>query len=218
MLRLSSDEADAARRLPEGVSPAMHVSSPLFLEPHVRLMGGTIFAPVWIGRRSYANNAIIREKTRIGRYCSIARRITIGAQNHPLRWLSTHPFQIDPEFAIDGLEFETVPTTIGNDVWIGENAIVMSGVRVGDGAVVAAGSVVTKDAPPYAIVAGAPARAVGQRFPDPVIRRLLDLRWWEFREDFLKGLVWNDVEACISALERASEADGSRSLDEFEEF
>jgi acetyltransferase-like isoleucine patch superfamily enzyme len=184
---------------------------PLYVEPFVKLVGGAVFAPVWIGRRSYANDALIREQTKIGRYCSIGRRVTIGAQNHPLNWLSTHPFQ--KEKGDTGFQIQS--TTIGNDVWICDNAIVRCGVKVGDGAVVAAGAVVTKDVAPYTIVGGVPAKKLGQRFDDTVIRRLLRLRWWDLSEKLIIALQYDSIDQCLDALENIKDIDRCRSVNEF---
>ena len=121
----------------------------VLVEPKVSLQRCTLLGPIRIGYRSYANESLIRNAV-IGRYCSIGRRCSIGAALHDIRAFSTHSkaaardFQRDPQ------------TTIGNDVWIGDNALVLAGVTVGDGAVIAGGAVVTKDVAPYAIVAGIP--------------------------------------------------------------
>ena len=90
---------------------------------------------------------------------------------------------------------------INNDVYIGLNAIIMPGVTIGDGAVVGAGAVVTKDVPPYAIVAGVPAKVVKYRFEQPVIDKLLELKWWDYPKDFIVTLPFADVEKCIELLE-----------------
>ncbi len=92
--------------------------------------------------------------------------------------------------------------TIGNDVWTGHNVNIMSGVNVGDGAVIAAGSVVTKDVPPYAVVAGVPATIKRFRFSEHIIARLLRSKWWELELSQLSGLPFNDVGRCLDAIER----------------
>ena len=119
----------------------------------------------------------------IGRFCSIATgaKILLGG-NHRTDWVSTYPF---PEFFVQHANIsEYCPSkgnvSIGNDVWIGMDAMVLSGVTVGDGAVIAAGAVCTKDVPPYAIVAGNPGRIVRYRFKDEVIAALLKIRWWDW--------------------------------------
>ncbi len=91
--------------------------------------------------------------------------------------------------------------TIGNDVWTGHNVNVMAGVNVGDGAVIAAGSVVTKDVPPYAIVGGVPATVIRYRFGERTIERLLRLKWWELELSQLSGLPFRDVDRCLDLIE-----------------
>ncbi|WP_308444565.1 CatB-related O-acetyltransferase [Laribacter hongkongensis] len=121
----------------------------------------------------------------IGSYCSIAYgvRIFLGG-NHRVDWVSTYPFPMmfDNEnvSSIEGCSVSKGGVFIGNDVWIGSCAVIMSGVSVGDGAVIAANAVVTKDIPPYAVVAGNPAKIVKFRFPPEVIDSLLEIKWWDW--------------------------------------
>lgn len=124
----------------------------------------------------------------IGRFCSIACgvRFLFTSANHTLRSLSTYPFPIFfEEWHLDVAHITEAwdnkgDIRIGNDVWIGYEAVVMSGVTIGDGAIVAARAVVTKDVPPYTIVGGVPARPIRKRFDDETIARLLAVRWWEW--------------------------------------
>jgi tetrahydrodipicolinate N-succinyltransferase len=90
---------------------------------------------------------------------------------------------------------------MGNDIWIGANATVLGGVTVGDGAVIAAGAVVTKDVPPYAIVVGTPATVKRLRYSDNIVERLLRAKWWELELADLSGLPFRDVERCLDAIE-----------------
>lgn len=130
------------------------------------------------GPRSYV------EAARIGKFCSIARQVTIGPGDHDLAGVSTHPFRLSPAYGgfVDTVVplKQKAPPVIGNDVWIGMNAIVMRGVTVGDGAIVAANSVVTRDVPPYAIVGGSPAKLIRYRFPKEIITALVDVQWWDW--------------------------------------
>lgn len=121
----------------------------------------------------------------IGKFCSISHGVKIGLGPHPLNFFSTSPIfyesyrgyvdkQLYDEFKDKGY------TEIGNDVLIGANAIILAGLKIGDGAVIGAGSVVTKDVPPYAIVTGNPAKIIKYRFSEKTIKELLKLKWWEF--------------------------------------
>jgi hypothetical protein len=90
---------------------------------------------------------------------------------------------------------------IGNDVWSGHNVTVLGGVTVGDGAILAAGAVVSRDVPPYALVGGVPAKVIRYRFPEKIIERLLAVRWWDFPFIRLSGLAFDDIERCLDQLE-----------------
>lgn len=125
----------------------------------------------------------IFDKLEIGKFCSIgsgASFILAGNQGHNHRWISTYPF--NPEVfpnAKDGFETKG-DTVIGNDVWIGTEAIIMPGVRIGDGAVIGTRAVVTKDIEPYTVVGGNPAKVIKKRFADKEIEQLLEIRWWNW--------------------------------------
>ena len=142
----------------------------------------------------------------IGSFCSIgsgAAFIMAGNQGHRNDWVSTFPFYWMSEVpAFEGAVNGYRPagdTVIGNDVWIGSEAIVMPGVRIGDGAVIGTRAVVTRDVDPYTIVAGNPARMVRRRFDDSQVERLLEMRWWDWSEEQLKNamplLTSGDVDA-----------------------
>ena len=170
-----------------------------------------------IGRYSYlgVGTEIKNPKeTSIGKYCSISHNVLIGLSSHPLKFLTTHTFCCKgsnpdiygggPPMRDEGkIAFETCPPiTIGNDVWIGRKAIIMDGVTIGDGAVVGAAAVVTKDVPPYAIVAGVPARIIRYRFDESTRERLLKSRWWDYPEEFIATkLKFDDVYNCLDVLE-----------------
>lgn len=119
--------------------------------------------------------------TSIGRYCSIARTVRVFNRNHPLEFKSMHAFFFNPalEYCNEDL-VEYTPVSIGNDVWLGHNCIILPNVKtIGDGAVVAAGAIINKDIPPYAVAVGNPARVVRYRFSKGVIEELLASKWWE---------------------------------------
>lgn len=139
-----------------------------------------------------ANNTDIVNAT-IGRFCSIADFCRIGLPSHNPSLLSTSPiFTIARNAAKtswvdkDVADFESKHVTIGNDVWIASHALIMGGLTIGDGAVIASGAIVTKDVPPYAIVGGIPAKVIRYRFSPEIIDQLLKLKWWNFPEERLK--------------------------------
>ena len=130
----------------------------------------------------------------IGSFCSIgsgAAFIMAGNQGHRADWVSTFPFYWMPEvpaFAGAGNGFLPAgDTVIGNDVWIGSEAIIMPGVRIGDGAVIGTRTLITKDVEPYAIMGGNPARLIRKRFEDHLIGMLMEMRWWDWPEDQLRA-------------------------------
>lgn len=136
---------------------------------------------------------------RIGRYCSFGEDVQIGRQDHPTTWVSTSPafylgdrlFELDDGFAgaeayhdyafsFQGPPTKVQITRIGNDVWIGHGAYIRAGVTIGDGAIVAAHSVVTRDVAPYTVVAGNPATMRKMRLPPTLISPMIKSRWWRF--------------------------------------
>ena len=128
------------------------------------------------------------DKLQIGKFCSIAcgAKFLFTSANHTQKSLSTYPFPIF--FDEWDLDVEDITSAwdrkgdiiIGNDVWIGYEAVIMSGVTIGDGAIIGARSVVTKDIPPYTIVGGVPARQIRRRFSEETIAALLELKWWNW--------------------------------------
>ena len=171
-----------------------------------------------IGDYSYASNfsipkdwaaelapylfAFSREKLTIGKFVQIAHgvRFITSSANHPMDGLSTYPFRIfKPGTMGDYDRLPVKDTVIGHDVWIGCSAIIMPGVSIGSGAIIAAGAVVTRDVKPYTIVGGNPAMPIRKRFSDPVIADLLDLAWWDWPIDrieaSLKAIETGDLDA-----------------------
>ncbi|MER0484188.1 CatB-related O-acetyltransferase [Streptomyces sp. Edi2] len=133
------------------------------------------------------------ERLIIGKYCAIAAgtRFLMAGAEHPTMGVSTYPFTMfGGRWAEQTLDIVTAmpsrgDTVVGNDVWFGYGATVMPGVRIGDGAIIAAGTVVTGDVPPYTIVGGNPATPIRQRFTDPDIERLLRATWWDWPADLV---------------------------------
>lgn len=156
------------------------------LEDKVLIKEGALVIRSKIGAYSYVSEQCVLQNVTIGRFCSIARDVFIGLGEHPLgENASTSPYfyservSFAVKVALDAGFSEYPSTTIGHDVWIGARAIIKAGLRVGNGAVVAAGAVVTKDVPDYAIIGGVPARILRFRFDDATIHELLRLQWYE---------------------------------------
>lgn len=142
---------------------------------------------------SYVSSFTRINNASIGKYCSIGPNCLIGLGRHPTsEFVSTHPVfyslrrQAGVTFAQDASYEEVMPITIGNDAWIGAAAIVLDGVKIGNGAIVSAGSVVNKDVPDYAIVGGVPAKVIRYRFSEQEIGILLNEQWWNKDEQWLK--------------------------------
>lgn len=134
---------------------------------------------------------INHDKLQIGKFCSIAcgAKFLFNSANHTLASLSTYPFPLF--FEEWGLEKKDVMKAwdnkgdiiIGNDVWIGYEAVILAGVTIGDGAIIGTRAVVTKDVTPYTIVGGVPAKPIKKRFPDEIISELLEIQWWNWSEE-----------------------------------
>jgi virginiamycin A acetyltransferase len=193
------------------ISPNVTLEHPLQINSRAELHGGSF------GRYTFVNaGTVIFAPVSVGRFTSFGRNCQIGIADHPLDELTTSFFGLDKKvFAKDPVA-QAMPsrepqkyrsssrgtiTQIGNDVWIGSEAIVLRGVTINDGAVVGAGAVVTRDVPPYAIVAGNPARIVRHRFAPDTITRLLNIRWWNIAPRFLCRLDFSDVDATLRILE-----------------
>ena len=157
----------------------------------------------------------VGDKLIIGKFCALSRGVTfiMNGANHKLSGFSTYPFEIfgqgwdrvtpqPDEYPFKG------DTVIGNDVWIGYEAVVMPGVNIGDGAVIAAKSVVTKDVQPYTIVGGNPARIIRQRFSDAIVQALLEIAWWNWDIEKITQNLEKIVGADIEALKTCSKIQG----------
>ncbi|MBN4957909.1 CatB-related O-acetyltransferase [Stenotrophomonas sepilia] len=149
---------------------------------------------VSIGRFTYGGATFklwsAGERVEVGAFCSFAEDVLIfGGGEHRVDWVTTHPLRIafnSPGAGQDGHPHSKGVTRIGNDVWIGHGALILSGVTVGHGACIGAGAVVSKDVPPYAIIAGNPGRVVRTRFSELQIERLLQIAWWNWPVERIK--------------------------------
>ncbi|MEK2687692.1 CatB-related O-acetyltransferase [Bdellovibrio sp. GT3] len=133
------------------------------------------------------------DKLYVGKYCSIgsgAIFMMAGNQGHRKEWISTYPFAFitnNPVYAEAQNGYRAAgDTVIGNDVWIGAEAMIMPGVRIGDGCIIGARTLVAKNVEPYSIVAGSPGEVVRKRFSDPEISMLAEMKWWDWSDDMLK--------------------------------
>ena len=137
---------------------------------------------VEILEHSYVNRGSNIMSGKIGKYCSIGYNVDIGMFEHPVTMVSTSKEIYENTNTWDEI-FE--PPIIGNDVWIGSKATILQGVTIGNGAIIAAGAVVTKDVPPYAIVGGVPAKIIKYRFDEDVRKCIEDTKWWENDDDWI---------------------------------
>lgn len=164
-----------------------------------------------VGRGTYGEPSIRLWKEaatlttlKVGSFCSISDRVTIFlGGNHRVDWITTYPFTMFRDSAknIEGHPATKGHVIIGNDVWIGSGATILSGVRIGNGAVIGACSVITKDVPPYAIVAGNPAKLLRMRFTADKIASLERLAWWNWPDDRLDAAMPLLLASDVSALE-----------------
>jgi acetyltransferase-like isoleucine patch superfamily enzyme len=141
----------------------------------------------YIGNNSFVNNC------ETGKYCSIGVDFKIGIGRHPVNYLSTSPVfyikdnVLNYSYADENHFDEYKKSYIGNDVWIGASVFVAEGVKIGDGAVIGAGAVVTKDVPPYTVVAGVPAKIIRYRFSCEIIEKILEIEWWNKDTEWIKN-------------------------------
>ncbi len=202
-----------------GMSGTVDIDDDVVLETPVTLAGVNFWqAPAQVGAFSYFGPRCTFANAVIGRYCSVGEGVQIGMTRHPAAFLTTSPIGYIGDFlnferhlaaqamgwqrALPVADYDLRPETrIGNDVWIGTNAFLKDGITVGDGAVIGAHAVVTRDVPHYAIVAGSPARILRYRFPDALIERLLGVAWWRCNMLDLAGIDMSDAEASVTALE-----------------
>ena len=162
--------------------------------PNIMVGDYTMYNDVTRDPRQFEKNNVLyhypinQDKLIIGKFCSIAcgAKFLLNSSNHTQRSLSTYPFPIFfEEWGLDKANVKSAwdnkgDIVIGNDVWIGYEAVILSGVHIGDGAVIATRAVVTRDVPPYTIVGGIPAKAIKKRFDDATIAKLLRLQWWNW--------------------------------------
>ena len=177
-----------------------------------------------IGKMTYIGSKCSILYARIGRFCSIAGDVKIVVGSHPTNtWISTHPSSYSSNCCC-GVSFtdrklyaeykyvdeeNKYMVDIGNDVWIGTGAMIMGGVKIGDGAIILAGAVVTIDVPPYTIVGGVPAKSIGTRFEEKEIELLVKSEWWNRDYEWLRknASSFSDITAFKAALSEHEEFD-----------
>lgn len=177
-------------------------------EEYVTLEDNVVIKNCKIGKFTYLGTRSFFSHTTIGRFCSITLDVKCGLGQHPTsRFVSTHPMFYNATLRpaqltlADRSYFEDInPVTIGHDVWIGANAIIMDGVTIGDGSIIAAGCIVTKDVEPYSIVGGVPGRLIRKRFNDEQIAFLLDFKWWDKDFDWIREnwRSWLDIDTFMA--------------------
>lgn len=191
------------------------IDSKVTFEGMNRLGDDTYFLNSFMGYSSYISNHSFIKNTVIGKYTCIANDVMTVAGNHPTSFVSIHPafysLAQKPSY-VNHSKFEDfkyldaekrISIVIGNDVWIGARATILEGVTIGDGAVVAAGAIVTKDVPPYAIVGGVPAKIIRYRFDEETIQKLLKMKWWEKDQKWIRNYAdyFDDVKKLFSNIQ-----------------
>lgn len=169
-------------------------------DPNINVGDYTMYNDFVYDPRDFQKNNVLyhypinNDRLILGKFCSIAcgAKFIFTSANHTLSSLSTYPFplffeewDLDKKNVTDSWDNKG-DIVIGNDVWIGYEAIVMQGVTIGDGAIIGARAIVTKDVPPYTIVGGVPAKPIRKRFSDEVISQLLSIKWWEWPDEKIK--------------------------------
>jgi len=168
---------------------------PTIKNPNIVVGDFTYFADTDFEKHVTHHYDFIGDKLIIGKFCQIGAgaEFVMNGANHQMNAVSTYPFYIFGSWDQSVPSKEDLPfkgdTVVGNDVWIGQNSTILPGVHIGDGAIIGLNSVVTRDVPPYTIVAGNPAKAVRKRFDDELIDLLLKLKWWDKSVEEINALI-----------------------------
>lgn len=185
---------------PNTIFPLPNINTLTFVKPTIKnpniVVGDfTYFADTDFEKHVTHHYDFIGDKLIIGKFCQIGAGVefVMNGANHQMNAVSTYPFYIFGSWDQSVPSKEDLPfkgdTVVGNDVWIGQNSTILPGVHIGDGAIIGLNSVVTRDVPPYTIVAGNPAKAVRKRFDDELIDLLLKLKWWDKSVEEINALI-----------------------------
>ena len=184
-------------------------------KPNIEVGDYTIYNDYVNDPRDFEKNNVLyhypvnNDKLIVGKFCSIAcgAKFMFTSGNHTMKSLSTYTFPIFfDEWELDPVNIRDAwdnkgDIVIGNDGWIGYEAVIMQGVTIGDGAIIGTRALVTKDVPPYTIVGGAPAKPIKNRFSEEIIAKLLEMKWWDWPEERIKANIAaiqrGDIEALI---------------------
>lgn len=207
----------------EKTYPRSHDKQTVYLQsvvtdPNIEVGDYTIYNDFVHDPRDFEKNNVLYhypingDKLKIGKFSSIAcgAKFIFTSANHTMHSLSNYTFPIFfEEWGLDAKNIRSAwdnkgDIVVGNDVWIGYEAVILSGVTIGDGAVIGARAVVTKDVPPYTVVGGVPARPIKKRFDDETIAKLQKLSWWDWDKDKINRNIHNIQNGDIDALEKNS--------------
>ena len=185
---------------PNTVHPIAGYDKEIYVKPTIRNPNIIVGDFTYIADTEFESHVthhydFIGDRLIIGRFCQIAAGVEfiMNGANHPMNAVSTFPF-----YTLEGWNMEPPPasalplkgdTILGNDVWIGQNAVILPGVHIGDGAIVGANSVVGSDIPPYTVAAGNPARVIRRRFDEELIQLLLEFKWWNKSIEEINALI-----------------------------
>ncbi len=192
------------------------------LAPFAKIMNSRLLGNLFLGLSSCINRSDLGRYVGVayfsyladtcsGNYCTFGSRVSVGAFSHPTDSLTVHEVGYRNTTESYGetiltsdcqgyLEARSVKTKIGNDVWVGDNSVIIKGVKIGNGAIVAAGSIVTKDVAPYSIVGGNPARTIRMRFSDDIINKIQATMWWDHSMKELEGVPFENIGLSLEIL------------------